>query len=99
MAEGDISLSLCDISFSPLRYYYIDCIGREFEVWELLSVLDHQKIVSKQKAFSFLITLSLYAPYVFFARIVKSDGDIMTIRFSADRLRKLHSVLATRDRI
>ena len=88
-------LGIRDISELPISRDVINFIGRKFEVWELLSVLDHRRTVYKNFQGNGVI-LTSSGHNRFMVKIIPISGDMMKLEFSADRICKLQSVLQAR---
>jgi len=88
-------LGITDLSISPLLRQVVDFVGRVFEVWELLLVLDRRQVHTKQhKGSSFI--LSALDGETFFLRIVPPEGDMIKVHFPAGKIIKLRRIMEVR---
>lgn len=90
-----LNFRFINVSDSSMSISMINFISREFEIFELLSVLDHQFKVSRLM-FGNVVVLSYFSSNTFLVEIIPFTNDVLIFTFSAVKIRKLHPILALR---
>lgn len=90
-----LHLGTSDVTGTPVAQLIADVIGKNFETWELLLILDRNQILTKHlqgQAF----TIGALDERTFYVRIVPIVGNLIRLNLPAGQIRKLRRILDIR---